>query len=346
MNLPDAVFEVNDFTLDSGVVMPRVRIAYVTRGTLDADGGNAVLLTHGYTSTHRFVLDADGGASEGSWGSLVGPGKAIDTDRYFVISSNTLGSSWGSTGPASHNPATGAPYGPEFPEISLADIVRLQRMLLDSLKVSGLVAVIGPSMGGFQAFQWAVQYPDFMKGIVPVLTAPYGRNRWNRAAATTAMDKCRADPNWNDGWVYENGGIPQTLAAIRLATLQQYGMEQYLRDTVETEDERSRILWNMAQGWASSFDPNALGVLRDAINRFDVSSRLDAIRAKVLYVLSSTDRLFPPQLEQDVMPALRQAGVDAEYHLLDSEYGHLASGLDWQKWDGRLRQFLAALEQR
>lgn len=342
MTTANAFFEVSDFALESGIVLPTVRIAYVTQGKLVPDGRNAVLVTHGYTSSHRFI-ESDGGASEGSWSGLVGPGRAIDTDKFFVVSSNTLGSSWGSTGPASTNPETGQPYGPDFPAISFTDIVKLQRLLLDDLRVRHLVAVVGVSMGGFQAFQWGVQYPDFMSGIVPVLTAPYGRNRWNPSPATSVQEKCMSDPNWNKGWIYENGGIPDTMAAIRLATLTQYGLGRYLQDTLQSESVSRQALEDMAREWAASFDANSLILLRGAINRFDLRARLDRIQARVLYVLSRTDTLFPPQLESDVMPLLREAGVDAEYFLLDTDYGHLASGLDWQKWDGALKRFLAAL---
>src|SRR5579863_2040311 len=156
-----ASFTVHDFRLRNGEVMPELTLAYCTRGTLAPAGRNAVLVTHGYTSSHR-MIDSNAGSSEGSWTTLVGPGAPIDTRRDFVVCSNMLGSSYGSTNAASRDPRTGRPYGPRFPNITLPDIVTAQRHLLEHLGVKHLRAVVGPSYGGFQAFQWAVTFPDFM----------------------------------------------------------------------------------------------------------------------------------------------------------------------------------------
>ena len=175
-------FVIRDFALESGKMLPEAKIAYETYGRLDATGRNAVLLAHGFTSSHHAAGTYAAGkaphgveeSEPGWWDALVGPGRPIDTDRWFVVSSNMLGSSYGSTNPASVNPATGTPYGPDFPEITLLDIVRAQRLLLDHLQVKHLIAVAGPSFGGYQAFQWAITYPDFMNGIVAAVTAPKG----------------------------------------------------------------------------------------------------------------------------------------------------------------------------
>ena len=164
--------------------MPEITIAYETYGTLAPDGRNAVLLTHGYTSSQHMAGRYGENGAEGSWDGLVGPGKAIDTNRLFVVSSNMLGSSYGSTNPAFKNPATGKPYGPDFPDITLVDIVTAQKALLDSLGVKHLVAVAGPSFGGYQTYQWGVAYPDFMDGLVPVVSAPKGSR--GEAAVTLA----------------------------------------------------------------------------------------------------------------------------------------------------------------
>jgi homoserine O-acetyltransferase len=177
--------EIRDFRLQSGAALAEARIAYLTRGRLAADGRNAILVTHGYTSGPQ-MIEGGAAASEGSWARLVGPGLAIDTDRWFVVASNMLGSSFGSTNAASIDPTTGQPYGSAFPDITVADIVRAQRHLLDHLGVTHLVAVIGPSYGGFQAFQWAVTFPDFMHAIAPVVSAPKMSLRRAGAAARTA----------------------------------------------------------------------------------------------------------------------------------------------------------------
>ncbi len=170
-DVTEASFTTRDFRVSGGEVLPEVTIAYCTRGRLAPDGRNAILVTHGYTSSHRMIVPG-GASSEGAWSTLVGPGAAIDTDRYYVVCSNMLGSSYGSTNAASIDPRTGRPYGSRFPAITVADIVTAQKLLLDHLGVTHLRAVVGPSYGGFQAFQWAVTFPDFMDGIVPVVTSP------------------------------------------------------------------------------------------------------------------------------------------------------------------------------
>src|SRR4051794_17078626 len=164
----DRLFTIRDFPLANGEVMPEATIAYETYGRLAPHGRNAVLVTHGFTGSHHAAgRNPANGNQPGSWDGLIGPGKPIDTDRLFVVASNMLGSSYGSTNAASIDPATGRPYGPDFPAITIADIVAAQRQLLQSLGVEHLVAVAGPSYGGYQSFQWAVAYPDFIDAIVP-----------------------------------------------------------------------------------------------------------------------------------------------------------------------------------
>src|SRR6202795_1821541 len=164
-------FVINDFRLQSGRVMPAVTIAYRTLGIVAPNRDNVVLVTHGNTSGPQ-MIDPGGPTGEGSWSELVGPGKAVDTNRFFVICPNMLGSSYGSTNAASIDSATGKPYGPRFPDITVSDIIATQRALLDHLGIERLVAIVGPSYGGFQALQWAVDYPGMMKGIAAVVTAP------------------------------------------------------------------------------------------------------------------------------------------------------------------------------
>ena len=173
----DRNFQIRDFRLQNGITMPEVNIAYETYGRLAGDGRNAVLVTHGYTSSHHAAgRNPANGNQPGWWDGLIGPGKAIDTDRLYVVASNMLGSSYGSTNGASLDPATGKPYGSDFPAITVRDIVGAQKALLDSLGVHHLVAVAGPSYGGYQAFQWAVAYPDMMDAIAAVVTAPRSQN--------------------------------------------------------------------------------------------------------------------------------------------------------------------------
>ena len=211
-------------TLENGQVLSDVTIAYDTYGRLAPDGRNAILITHGYTSNHHAAGRYGPADSKvGWWDRLIGPGKAIDTAHFFVVSSNVLGSCYGTTGPGSLNPATGKPYGPEFPDLTMRDIVVAQHEFLIRLGVTHLVAVAGPSLGGRQAFQWAVTYPDFMDGIVAVASSPKGLGKDD--AVHHLMQRLATDPNWNDGWYYERGGITPTLTTIRMETLKRYGIE-------------------------------------------------------------------------------------------------------------------------
>jgi homoserine O-acetyltransferase/O-succinyltransferase len=335
-------FTTADFRLQSGTVMPEVTIAYRTLGTLSPARDNVVLVTHGNTSGPQ-MIDPGGSTGEGSWNTLVGPGRAVDTDRFFAICPNMLGSSYGSTNAASINPKTGKRYAPDFPDITVRDIVATQRLLLDSMGIKQLVAIVGPSYGGIQAFQWAVDYPDAMKGIAAVVTSP--RMPRERAEGNVArlLATLSQNPNWNGGDYYDVGGVLESTIQIRINTLKTYGIETRLRDTLSDPDEIEQAIRDEATRWAEGFDANSLLILAKALRTFDVTGELAKIKAKVLYILSRTDKLFPPELEQQVMPALKAAGVDADYFLLDSDYGHSASGRDWQKWAPRLREFIESL---
>jgi homoserine O-acetyltransferase len=335
-------FTTRDFRLQSGVVMPEVAIAYRTLGTLSARRDNAVLITHGNTSGPQ-MIDPGGSTGEGSWNALVGPGQAVDTDRLFAICPNMLGSSYGSTNAASVDPKTGKRYGPNFPEITVRDIVATQRLLLDSLGIDRLVAIVGPSYGGFQAFQWAVDYPDAMKAIAPVVTAPRVPRERSEGNVARLVSTLSQDPNWNGGDYYDAGGVLESMTQIRMATLKTYGIETRLRDTMSDPAEIEKAIRAEAAAWTEGFDANSLLILAKALRSFDVTAELGKIKAKVLYILSRTDKLFPPELEQQVMPALKAAGVDADYFLLDSDYGHSASGRDAHKWAPRLREFMESL---
>lgn len=337
--IPSQIFRRANFRLENGGVLPELELAYVTHGRLAPDGRNAVLLTHGYTSSHHMVA-VEGGSAEGYWGGLVGPGKAIDTDRLFVVSSNMLGSSYGSTGPASIDPRSGKPYGPDFPDISLVDIVTAQRAMLDALGVKHLVAVAGPSYGGFQAFQWAVTFPDFVDAIVPAISSP--RSPGGKASLDELVAYLARDPNWNGGRYYDRGGVLPTLTQLRIDTLKLYGIEERLAKSHPDRAAREAEITRQAAGWAREFDANALIVLRRANIRFDVESQFDRIKARVLYVLARTDRIFPPSLAPRVMPMLKAAGVQAEYVEIDTELGHSSGGPDAAKWEPALRRFMAA----
>jgi homoserine O-acetyltransferase len=332
-------WSTQQFELELGGVLPELTLAYESYGRLAPDGRNAILVTHGFTSSqHAAGRHAPSDPAPGWWDGLIGPGKALDTDRFFVVASNMLGSSYGSTAPASVNPRTGRRYGPDFPDLTLRDIVGAQRLLLDALGVRHLVAVTGPSYGGFQAFQWAVTYPDAMHGIAPVVTAPTAPV--GAEAVTALRDRFAADPAWHGGHHYEHGGMVAAMTAQRLETLERYGTRQVLARTITDPAALEEALRRQAAAWAREFDPNSLIALRKAMVRFDARRDFARIRARVLYVLSRTDRIFPPSLATGVMDALAKAGVQARYVQIDTDLGHVASGHEWAQWGPALRAFV------
>ena len=331
------LFTARDFSLESGQSLPVLELAYETYGTLAPGRDNAILVVHGYTSSHHAAgRNAPGkqgrGVAEGAAGwfdGLIGPGKAVDTDRYFVVSVNALGSAHGSTGPNCPDPRTGKPYGPTFPDITMRDIVTAEKLLVDSLGLTGLVAVIGPSMGGFQSFQWAASYPGFMKGIAASVTAPRAPGRLGGLEAL--QKRLAGDPNWNDGWYYENGGIAETLEQIRYETLLNYGQAA----------AEAKVA---AKGWAQIYDGHSLVTLRRAIDGFDITGQYDKLKqTRVLYVISKTDKLF--DLTDCAAHALdmRKAGVDLTYVEMPSDKGHMASHADAAMWAPILAAFIKSL---
>jgi homoserine O-acetyltransferase/O-succinyltransferase len=323
------------FRLTSGVVLPEITTAYLTLGRLAPDGRNAVLIAHGYTSGPDMVMP-DSSAVEGSWSELVGPGKPIDTERFFVVCPNMLGSSYGSTNAASIDPSTQRPYGARFPELTLTDMIHAQRALLDHLGVRHLHAVAGPSFGGFQAFEWAIEYPEFVDRIVAATTAPY----CPMADAEGVERRLAEDPNWHGGDYYAHGGVTRTLMRMRSETLRAFGIDTVLEARFPDPAGRAKEIDRLAETWAARFDANSMVILMRAAARFDVRDRLSCIAARVLFVLSATDRLFPPSLGPEVVRLLRDAGVAVDYCELDSRHGHFASGVDARRWAARLAAFM------
>jgi homoserine O-acetyltransferase len=204
--------------------------------------------------------------------------------------------------------------------------------------------VAGPSFGGYQTYQWGVSYPDFMDGLVPVVSAPKGSA--GEAAVKSLLATLARDPNWNGGWYYDKGGIVGTLTDMRVTTLKRYGIDEQLAARFPDTTQREAEIARRARAWARQFDGNSLVVLRKASVRFNAEKDLPKITAKVLYVLSRTDKVFPPTIAPDVMAKLKAAGVSADYFEIDSDFGHSASGLDAAKWAPRLKTFMATLEKR
>jgi homoserine O-acetyltransferase/O-succinyltransferase len=327
-------FVQRDVQLERGGVLPTVETAYLTRGRLAPNAGNVVLVTHGYTSGPD-MIESSQNAAEGAWDAIVGPGRPIDTDIYFVVCPNALGSSFGSTNAASVNPVTGKPYGSRFPEITVKDIVAGQKALLEHLGIQRLVAVIGPSFGGAQVFQWGVDYPDDVAALIAVLTAPS-----MHANPADVEARLASGPHWKGGDYYETGGMEGVLEEIRINSLLRFGIDSVLARSIPDDAGRAHELRRLARGWAKQFDANSLLILMKAMASFNVVDRLHRIRAPLLYVLSRSDSLFPPSQAPKVLQQLNDAGVRTQYFEIDSDYGHFASSVDAAKWAPTLRAFL------
>jgi homoserine O-acetyltransferase len=328
-------FVQRDVRLASGASLPEVVTAYATRGVLAPDGRNCVLVTHGYTGGPDMIFDGTE-AVDGSWAALVGPGCAIDTDRFFVVCPNALGSSFGSTNASSIEPASGRAYGSRFPDVSISDIVAGQHALLRSLGVEHLIAVAGPSFGGLQVFQWGVQFPDFMSGLVAVITAPKMPN----VDVESLAEQLETLPGWNGGDYDVSADLTHALAVRRLQGLRAFGAAEALAARFPDETMRDAELWRLAKAWAEQFDANSMLILFKAMAAFDVTPQLDRIRVPLLYVLSRSDRLIAASSAQSTMAEFRHAGIDARYVEIDSEHGHSASGSDAHLWSATLRDFL------
>jgi len=349
--------------LDSGRELAAVRIAYETYGTLSAEKDNVVLVCHalsgdahaaGWSDDPNAPTTVDGvGAADrgksglGWWDGMIGPGKAFDTDRYFVVCSNLIGSCRGSTGPGSLDPATGVPYGATFPVITVGDMVRAQRAFLAALGIDRLFAVSGGSLGGMQALEWAVAYPDAVRAIVPIAsTARLGTQgvAWN-AIARSAIT---SDPHWQGGAYHATGREPT--AGIKIARMVghitylsatsvgekfgrrfQRGGDIPLYDLTQPDFEVESYLRYQADAFAARFDANAYLYISRALTYFDLARSygqgslvraLREVQAATLLLSFSSDWLYPPAGSEEIAAALRENNKDVEHVIIDAEYGH------------------------
>lgn len=329
------VMDIGSLTLRSGFVLPAVQVAYACQGTLAPDGRNAILVTHGFTSAHT-MIEPGHHVAEGSWVPIIGPGRPLDTDRWFIVCSNMLGSAAGTTGPRSIRPGTGKPWGPDFPDITLEDIVEVQHRLLHALGVRHLRAVMGPSYGGWQALQWALDHPDEVDAIGVIASDfrhPPGQSKAGQIA------KFAQSPQWHGGWYYDRGGMEATLLELRLQTLQSYGLETLYAQRYPDPAQRQAAMEAPSRAWAAQFDANSMVALSGAAEHFDVFDRVERIRARTLLVQCATDRIFP---SNDVSrQALAKIPAPTRYVELDSPYGHMASGVDIAKWQHEIAWLLA-----
>ena len=366
--------------LDSGKTLAPVTIAYETYGTLAPSRDNVILVCHalsgdahaaGWSDDPNAPTTVDGvGAQQrargglGWWDGMIGPGKAFDTDRYHVICSNLIGSCRGSTGPNSIDPATGREYGATFPVVTVPDMVRAQRAFLRELGIERLVTVSGGSLGGMQALEWAVQFPDAVRSIVPIAsTARLGTQgvAWN----AIARNAITSDPDWQGGAYYGTGRAP--LAGIKVARM--VGHITYLSelavrekfgrrfqegdgpsyDLTAADFEVESYLRYQANSFAARFDANAYLYISRALTYFDLARTygsgsleraLARVRAAALLLSFSSDWLYPPRDSAEIERALRANGHDATHVIIDADYGHDSFLLEEARMTERIVAFL------
>jgi homoserine O-acetyltransferase len=371
--------------LDCDRSLHPVTVAYETYGTLAPARDNVILVCHalsgdahaaGYSRAPAAAgtrdgfaaedRDADRGRSLGWWDGMIGPGKAFDTDRYFVVSTNLLGGCRGTTGPSSPNPATGKPYGADFPVITVADMVRAQRAFLTELGIERLAAVAGGSLGGMQAFEWAVLYGDQVDAIVAIASTHALRPQgvaWN-AIARSAIT---ADPDWRGGHYYGGAATPARgmgvarmvghITYLSAAALQQkFGRRLQDGDEIrytleEPEFQVESYLRHQADSFVKRFDANTYLYTSRALSYFDLARQygggklvdaLRAIRARTLLIAFSSDWLYPPGDSEELAAALEAAGKSVELHVIDAPYGHDCFLLEEARQTPIIRRFLGS----
>jgi len=372
--------------LDCGRELHPVRVAYETYGMLSPRRDNVILVCHALsgdahaagvalmppTESTRDGFGADdrdgpgtGGKALGWWDGMIGPGKAFDTDRYFVISTNLLGGCRGTTGPSSLDPATGRPYGADFPVITVADMVRTERAFLDELGIERLAVVAGGSLGGMQALEWAVLYPDQVDAIVPIASThalhPQGM-AWNAIARESIL----RDPAWQGGQYYGTGAAPSAgMGVARMVGHVTYLSAQALdgkfgRRLQEGDDVRYSItdaefqvesyLRHQADSFVRRFDANTYLYTSRALTYFDLARQhgggsltkaLAGVSARTLLIAFSSDWLYPPSASREIADALRELGKPVELEVIDAPYGHDCFLLEEARQIPIIRRFLA-----
>ena len=370
--------------LDCGRELHPIRIAYETYGTLSPARDNVILVCHalsgdahaaGFTTAPAAASTRDGfraderdagsGRGLGWWDGMIGPGKAFDTDQFFVVSSNLLGGCRGTTGPSSTNPATGRPYGSDFPVITVADMVRVERALLDELGIVRLAAVAGGSLGGMQALEWAVQFGDQVDAIIPIASThalhPQGI-AWN----AIARNAITADADWQGGHYYGTNRAPTAgMGVARMvghitylsapSLKDKFGRRLQFADDIryvltEPEFEVESYLRHQADSFVKRFDANTYLYTSRALSYFDLARQYGGgdltravrnVSARTLLIAFSSDWLYPPEGSQELTAALRAAGKDVELHVIEAPYGHDCFLLEEARQTPMIQQFLA-----
>ena len=326
--------------LAAGGLLPRQQIAYTTRGRLDANAANAVLVCHPFThDAHVSGFGPDG--RRGWWDAVVGPGKAIDSDRFFVICSNVLGGCGGSTGPASLEPGSGRPYGSRFPLLTIADMVDAQARLLTRLGIKRLAAVVGGCMGAMQALEWGRRHPERVERVVAITISP-ATSAHSLALWRVMRRLIETDPDFRGGdyyggpWPKQGLGLSNQVALLLWMGRQQmeerYGRRpagEQLRFQLGEDFAIEELLERVQQSTAERFDPNTFRYLSRAMDYFDLESghpslaaAVAAMKARVLLVSYRGDWRYPPAETERLEAALVEAGVPTQHLLLDSAWSH------------------------
>ncbi len=362
----NATYTFDNLPLQRGGQFGPVTVAYETWGTLNAEGTNAILITHALTgSAHAHDAEHPDDTKIAWWNPLIGPGRPIDTTRYFVICSNVLGSCYGSTGPSSPDPRTERPYGMRFPVITIRDMVHAQHALLDYLGVQELALVVGGSIGGQQALEWAVTYPDMVRKVA-VIAATAALTAQAVAFSEVERQAIMADPSWQDGDYAAEQGPTTGLAIARMLAMITYQSEEAMelrfsrklaRNTAVTSPsgandlgERFDVegyLYYQGEQLAHRFDANSYLYLSRAMDLYDVSEgyasldeALRRLRGKALFVGIRSDFLFPAAHVRWLANRVRSLGGDATYIELDSPHGHDAFLKEWQQMTDALYQIV------
>jgi homoserine O-acetyltransferase len=354
--------QFHSLPLDCGATLSPVDVAYETYGRLNESRSNAILVLHAFSGdAHAAGISHEDG-KPGWWDNMIGPGKAFDTDQHFVICSNVLGGCRGTTGPGSINPATGRPFGMSFPVITISDMVRLQKMLMDHLGITRLLSVAGGSMGGLQALEWAVAFPDSIASAIPIATT--ARHSAQQIAFNeVGRQAIMADPDWNEGNYYGKKLPGRGLSVARMVGHITYMSDESMKEKfgrrlrdkdkfgfdffVDFEVE-SYLRYRGSQ-FVDRFDANSYLYITKAMDYFDLTAghtslgaALERAKARFLVISFTSDWLYPSYQSIEIVSALRSRNRDVAYCELSSNYGHDAFLVDVGEQTEMVRGFLAA----
>jgi len=351
----------HELELDCGAKLGPIRVAYETYGKLTPEKDNAILLLHALSGDHHaagYYTPHD--RKPGWWDNFVGPGKAFDTDRFFVICSNCIGGCRGTTGPSSINPETQKPYGLSFPFITIKDMVNVQKGLIDRLGIKRLLCAAGGSMGGMQALQWAVSYPGAVHCVIPIATTAI-HSAQNIALNEVGRQAIVADPNWKNGDYYDSEPPSRGLAVARMVGHISYLSDQSMHEKFGRRlQNRDRVSFNLLtdfqvesylqyQGasFTQRFDANSYLYITKALDYFDLSEgrrslieALQGVKARFLVIAFSSDWLYPPYQSKEIVKALKMNGIPVSFCKIKSDYGHDAFLLECDQQTEMIRGFL------